>query len=375
MAVVRHAGTVPELTTYDDRGARHVGVEEEMLLIGDSRPLRAVPAGPRVIADPTADAEHELKLEQVETASDPTAVLADLRVDLRQRRDAVIAAAAKRGVRVAALGSCPAEVMPTPTPDERYERMGQRFGVVARDQLTCGTHVHVAVESRGHGVAAIDRIRPWLAVLTAISANSPFWSGEDTGYASYRTIVWGRWPTAGPTELFGDETTYDETVAELIRSGAALDRGMIYFDARLSASYPTVEIRVADVCQDVADTVLLAALSRAIVDTALHDADHPPAPVRTALLRAASWRAARFGLSGELLDLLEARPRPAADLLDRLLEYVGPALARTGDAGLVHRSVERVIRQGTSAQLQRAAMARRGRVDDVVADAIARTAG
>jgi glutamate---cysteine ligase / carboxylate-amine ligase len=212
-------------------------------------------------------------------------------------------------------------------------------------------------------------------VLTALSANSPFWSGQDTGYASYRTIMWGRWPTAGPTELFGDEATYDETVADLIRSGAAVDPGMIYFDARLSASYPTVEIRVADVCQDVADTVLLAGLSRAIVDTALDDADRPPAPVRTGLLRAASWRAARFGLTGDLLDLLEARTRPAADLLDRLLEHVGPALARAGDADLVHRSVERVIREGTGAQMQRAAMARRGRVDDVVAEATARTAG
>lgn len=282
----------------DERGLRHVGAEEELLLVSARTPSRPVPGGESVLADQGVEAEHELKLEQVEIASEPASVLAELGLDLRRRRAGVIEAAALRGIRVVALASSPGPTTPTPTPDERYQRMGERFALVARDQLTCGTHVHVAVESRAHGVAAIDRIRPWLAALTAISANSPFWSGQDTGYASYRTVMWGRWPTAGPTELFGEESRYDEAVADLVVSGAALDLGMIYFDARLSANQPTVEVRVADVCQDVTDTVLLAALTRALVETALQDAAEAPAPVRTSLLRAAAWRAALRAVRG-----------------------------------------------------------------------------
>ena len=110
----------------------------------------------------------------------------------------------------------------------------------------------------------IDRIAAWLPLLLALSSNSPFWQGHDTGYASFRTVIWGLWPTAGPSGPFGDAAGYDAAVADLVRSGAALDVGMVYFDARLSASYPTVEIRVADVCTDVRDAVLLAALSRAL---------------------------------------------------------------------------------------------------------------
>lgn len=361
--------------TTDERGLRHVGAEEELLLVSARTPSRPVPGGEAVLADHGVEAEHELKLEQVEIVSEPASVLAELGLDLRRRRAGVIEAAALRGIRVVALASSPGPTTPTPTPDERYQRMGERFALVARDQLTCGTHVHVAVESRAHGVAAIDRIRPWLAVLTAVSANSPFWSGQDTGYASYRTVMWGRWPTAGPTELFGEESRYDEAVADLVASGAALDLGMIYFDARLSANQPTVEVRVADVCQDVTDTVLLAALTRALVETALQDAAEAPAPVRTSLLRAAAWRAARFGLSGELLDPTEARPRPASEMLDRLVEHVAPALARTGDEHLVHDSIARILVRGTGAEMQRAALARRGLMGDVVADAAVRTAG
>src|SRR5206468_11825762 len=138
--------------------------------------------------------------------------------------------------------------------------------------------------------------------------NSPFWLGDDAGYASFRTMAWGRWPTAGPTTRFGSVAEYDRRVDALVASGAALDAGMLYFDARLSANYPTVEIRVADVCPEVADTVLLAALCRALVESASRGA-LPTVDVDLALLRAAAWRAARYGLSDELVDPEDGRPR------------------------------------------------------------------
>jgi carboxylate-amine ligase len=340
-------------------------VEEELMLFRaeDTRPAAV---GELLADDPDTEVEHEFKLEQAEIASEPTADLGALADDLRRRRAELIGAAAERGVLVAAVGSSPVGGSATPTPDERYLRMHEQFGLVAGDQLTCGAHVHVSVGSRAEGVAAIDGVRPWLAAV-----NSPFWAGDDSGYASYRNVSWGRWPTSGPTARFGDEATYDRRVEALIAAGAAVDAGMIYFDARLSATYPTVEFRIADVGQHLADSVLLAALCRALVDTAVRE--HPvDAPI--ALLRAAAWRAARYGLSNGLLDLVDGTLRPAADLLDRLVDALTPALRRTGDEDTVRHGIDRVLRRGTGADLQRADLARRGRPGDVVRAAAARTA-
>ncbi len=250
--------------------------------------------------------------------------------------------------------------------------MTEQFGRVARTQLTCGMHVHVAVDSPAEGVAVLDGIRPWLAVLVALSANSPFLAGEDTGYASYRSILWGQWPTAGIADPFGDVDGYEQARAALVASGAAMDDGMIYFDARLSARYPTVEVRVADVCADASDAVTLAAVVRALVSTAA--VEPAPASVRSELLRAASWRAARFGMEERLVDVESAMAVPAWNVVDRLIEFIGPALRETGDAERVHTGLNEIRRRGTGATLQRAVYAESGTMAAVVDAIAARTA-
>src|SRR5919107_1779987 len=120
-------------------------------------------------------------------------------------------------------------------------------------------HVHVEVADEEEAVAVVDGVRPWLPVLLAVSANSPFWHGRDTGHASWRSQVWGRWPTGGPREALRGLTEYRETARLLQEWGAAMDDAMLYFDVRLAAALPTVEVRVADVCTDVDDAVLVAA--------------------------------------------------------------------------------------------------------------------
>ncbi len=331
---------------------RTVGVEEELLLFtGAAQPARV---GEQLAADPATSVEHELKLEQAEIASAPQHELEALAADLHLRRHEIVTAAEERGVLVAGLGTSPVADMPTPTPDERYARMQQQYGLVAADQLTCGTHVHVSVASREEGIAAIDGVRRWLAVLLAMSANSPFWSGFDTGYASYRTIAWGRWPTAGPTPPFGAPAEYDRRVAEAVATGAAVDAGMIYFDVRLSAKYPTVEFRIADAGQQVADSVLLAALCRAAVETAVTTGAGDAQGLPHDRLRAAAWRAARFGLGDQLVAVDDATLRPAPAIIDRMLDELGPALARSGDDALVRRLVDGLLRRGTGADMQRA---------------------
>lgn len=359
---------------------RTVGVEEELLLV-DAGGGRPVPRGEAVVRQFEAvneqPVEHEFKLEQVETGSSPHTDLAELLAELTALRATAAHAAHAQQADVVAIATSPWKVSPEPTPDDRYERMVQEYGLLAREQLTCGQHVHVSISSRAEGVAVLDRIRGWLPLLTALSANSPFWQGQDTGYGSFRSVLWGRWPTAGPTDAFGDEAGYDAVVAELIEAGAALDPAMIYFDARLSANYPTVEIRVADVCTDVRDAVLLAALARALVETAAGQwqAGEPPPPVRTGLLRGASWRAARWAMSDTLLDPRTSRPAPAWQLAAELERLLGSALARSGDAALVAEGLARLRRLGVGAQRQRAVYAGGQDLDAVVADAGRRTLG
>ncbi|MBM9469040.1 carboxylate-amine ligase [Nakamurella leprariae] len=345
--------------------ARSFGVEEELLLVD---PVAAAPvaAGDDVVTATVrrtgVDADrvdHEFKEQQAELGSVPALEAEPLRADLIRLRRAMATGAAATGVRIAALATSPLPTRPSATDDERYHRMTAEFAVIAREQLTCGQHVHVSVDSPEEGVAVLDRIRTDLATILALSANSPFFQGQDTGYASYRTMLWGRWPTAGPTERFGDPARYRQVVDTLIASGAALDTGMIYFDARLSASYPTVEVRVADVCTDVDDAVAVAVLIRALVETAVRDwRSGVPAPdVRVEVLRGAAWRAARSGLAGELFDVRAGRLLPALDAVGALVDRVGPALSATGDRALVDASLQRWAAVGTGADRQRAAAA------------------
>lgn len=353
---------------------RTVGVEEELLLVGPSGVERTAAVGEQVAAEPGSPVEHELKLEQAEIASDPHGQLEAVGAQLRIRRNEAAADAGRHGARLAAVGTSPVATSPTPTPNERYGRMLERFGLVAEEQLTCGMHVHVEVDSRDAGVAVLDRIRIWLPVIVALAGNSPFWSGTDSAYASYRTVAWGRWPSAGPTPVLGTAAAYDECVATLIRSGAAIDDGMVYFDARLSATYPTVEVRVADVQLEVADALLVAALIRGLVETAARDRAEP-APVPVTVLRAASWRAARFGMSGDLFDPVAARLRPAWDLAGSLVDETAPALRDAGDHDLVRDGLERLRARGTGAEVQRAAFRARRSLADVLDAAVALTAG
>jgi len=343
---------------------RTVGVEEELLLVdartGEPRSVAvAVLANAERAATDTPDwgsIEDELQQQQIEIDTDPVTAIDELEAQLRGWRRAADDLARRTGARIAALATSPLPVAPEITVKSRYQAMTEHFGLTTSEQLTCGCHVHVGVESPEEGVAVLDRIRPWLPVLLAISANSPYWQGQDTGYASFRSQAWNRFPSAGPTDAFGSVEGYRSYADALVATGALLDHAMIYFDARLSDRYPTVELRVADVCLNVADTVLVATLARALVDTAVTSwRHHAPAPtVPAGLIRLANWRAARSGLDGQLLEPLTSRPQPAADVVTTLLEHVRPALVEAGDLDRVTAAWAELRHRGTGAATQRA---------------------
>lgn len=220
----------------------------------------------------------------------------------------------------------------------------------------------------------MDRIRGWLSPLLALSANSPFWQGVDSGYASFRSQVWGRWPSAGPTELFGSAENYRDTVLAMLDSRTILDENMVYFDARLSSQQPTLEVRVADVCLLSEDAVLLGALVRALVDTAARAwrAGEPPTALRVEQLRLAAWRAGRSGLDGELLNGT-GRPLPAVEVLHTLIQHVRSALQESGELDVVQDLVTAVLRRGNGANAQRRIYRATERLSDVVNYAVKQT--
>ena len=248
--------------------------------------------------------------------------------------------------------------------------------MIAHEQGICGAHVHVAVPSREAAIRVSNRVRPWLPLLLALTANSAIYRNTDTGYASWRSVLWARWPSAGPPPQFDSVDEYDAVVQMLIRAGAALDDGMVYWDVRPSANFPTIEFRVADVPATVAETVLLAALIRAAVMTALDEERRGQQipPLTPHALRAAYWKSARDGLDGEALDLTESHELvPTRTLLSRMVEHVRPALEAVGDYDLVTGELDRIAEEGNGAMRQRRAWQRRHDVADVIAEAAAAT--
>lgn len=203
-------------------------------------------------------------------------------------------------------------------------------------------------------MGVLNRIRPWLPVLVALGANSPLWDGGDTGFASWRTVVFDRWPVSGPPPAFTDAADYERRTGVLVDAGVIRDRGQLYWQARLSERYPTIEVRALDVQLEIQDAVTLAGIVRALVATALHDhreaAALPDAP--SELMAAATWQAARHGLDDTLLDPRTSLPGTAAGVVGTLMKHITGALQEAGDLERVTSGVDRLLRQGNAAQRQ-----------------------
>jgi carboxylate-amine ligase len=313
--------------------------------------------------------QHEYMRSQIEVATPPQLELGELHGALRRLRQGLAAAAERAGARLVAVGAAPAPGPATRLVDRpRYHRMRERYGDLSPGPGLNGMHVHVSIPDPETGVQVLNHLRPWLPILQAATANSPLFEGRETGYASWRSMMWERWPTVGPTPYLRSHEHYETLVSDLIASGAMLDEGMLYWYARLSANYPTVEIRIGDVCPTLDETLLLAALTRALVATILPRVrEGVPAPdVPHPLLMAAHWRAAHDGLEGLNIDLATRQPRPAWKLFWQVFDYVRPELERHGDLAMVTVLIDRLRAKGTGAARQRALWAQRGSVSDVV---------
>jgi carboxylate-amine ligase len=361
-------------------GTTRIGVEEEFHVVD----LATRTAAPEVDAllDQLSGKGFgpELQRSLVETNTLPCDTLDELRAEVVRLRADLAGAAHPLGLGVVAAGSVP---LTNPsdtdvTQGARYARMQREYQMLVREQHICGLQIHVDVPDRETAVAVVQRVAPWLPVFLALSASSPYWQGVDSGYASSRTLVWQRWPTAGPPGALSSAAEYDELIAALVASGTISDPGMLYFDVRPSAHLPTVELRVCDACPLVDDVVLLAGLFRALVSSAQAEvaAGLPPPGVRHELLRAATWRAARAGLESDLVDLYTpGGPRLASpeSVVRQLLDRVREPLREADDWARVQALAEQALARGSAAALQRRAFGRRGEYRDVVDALLAAT--
>ncbi len=359
-----------------------IGVEEEFFLVDlESRRLR--PAAGDVVpgAVPTGNGEvgPELQLCQVETGTGICRTLDDVADEAGRLRRAVADAARATGCAIASSGTHPLgfdDEASRVTPKPAYLRLEREYRLVTHEQLVCGCHVHVGIADPEVAIQVVNRARSWLPTLLALTGNSPFWQGADSGYASFRTEVWQRWPMAGTPGTFADRSEYEDLVRSLLATGAIDDPARIYWDVRPSAKFDTVEFRVADANLTVDEAVMTAGLVRGLVVTCHRQAldGQPWADTRPELRRAAMWKAARFGLDGPLVDLDGCRSRPAGEMVGRLLDVVRPALIDLGDWDRVRALVAGVVTGGTGAVRQRRAFGRRRRLIDVVDLVLAETA-
>ncbi|MFF4824069.1 carboxylate-amine ligase [Streptomyces sp. NPDC001312] len=331
-----------------------IGAEEEFHVL-DVESGRLVPHA-RAVLDRLRRPGFTTELQQsvVEANSAVHDTLDALLADLARSRRLLDTAASSLGLVTVAAGTVPLARVSSGnvTAGRRFRHMADEYRRVADEQLICSAQVHVDIPDRDTAVRAMCLVAPWLPPLLALSASSPFWLGADTGYASWRTMLWQRWPTAGPPGCYADAAAYDAALEELIRSGVIGDAGMIYHDVRPSAHQRTLELRICDACPRVETVVLVAGLFRALVRDAcdrLARGDGGRCDGHHEWLRAATWRAARSGLEGALVDPVTRRAAPAPEVLRGMAARLRPALEASGDWEAVHELLTRALAGGSAA--------------------------
>ncbi len=317
-----------------------VGVEEEFSIL-DPQTLELLPRFEQLRDAAAADRllhEHitgELISSEIEIISGAGSDLHDALARQRERRRRLFALAADQGVALGATGTHPwADYREQPIIDtEHYRRVEDGLKYVAWRNNTFSLHVHLGVRDLDRAIRVCDRLRPVLPLLLAISANSPYLDGRDTGLHSARTQSFTKsFPRCGVPDAFGGWQAYREYIEFLVRTNSIVEFTQVWWSVRPHFSFGTVEMRICDVQATAGESDALAGLIAACIAQATRDVDEgvpleDPAP---RMIEENMWRAIRFGLDGKLIDLACAEEYPAREAIERLAAWTEPMRGELG---------------------------------------------
>jgi glutamate---cysteine ligase / carboxylate-amine ligase len=333
------AERLPDWAHWSEAGVDHpwtVGVEEEVMLLDAGGTALANRIDDVLAAAPPALQAHtsaETHACLIELKTSPHATVADMASELavlRRWLDALLRD--ELGLRAAVAGTHPTTTFSevAVSSSSRYRKIEALTRAVAHREPTMALHVHVAVPDGSAAVRALDGLRSDLPLLLALSANSPFWRGSDTGFASIRTPILSMFPRFGIPRHFGRYANYVRVVERMLRSGAVPEPGFLWWDVRLQPRRGTVEVRIMDAQCRVEDVAALAALVQCLVR--LHAEVPRPSTLELEVLAENRFLAARDGMSAQLVEGPLGSPRPVRRRLDELLEECGPVARMLGCA-------------------------------------------
>jgi carboxylate-amine ligase len=340
------------------RPAFTLGVEEEFQIIDpETRELRShvqemLEEGVRVLKERVKPEMHQSVME-IGTGICKDA--GEVRRDVLELRCEIIRLAEKSGMRVAAAGTHPFSNWADQLiyPDERYAAIVQEMQLVARANLIFGLHVHVGIADRALALQIMNEARYFLPHLLALSTNSPFWMGRNSGLKSYRTKVFERFPRTNIPEVFETPAEFDDYVRILVKTNCIDNGKKIWWDVRPHPFFDTIEFRVCDVPMRLDETVALAALTQAICAKLfqLREKNLGWRTYRRAFLLENKWRASRYGIEGNLIDFGKEIEVPFRDLAEEMLEFVDDVVDELGSRREVE-SIRWILENGTGADRQ-----------------------
>ena len=349
-----------------------LGIEEEFQVVDpETRELKSH------IQEMFAEGEKRLKDEIKREMHDPvievgTPICRDIahaRREITRLRKDICTLVRENGLRIASAGTHPISHWASVpiTSNERYDKIVYELQMLARANLIFGLHVHVAVEDNETRIQIMNAARYFLPHVFALSVNSPFWCAQNTGWKSYRSKVFERFPRTGLPDYFRAWSDYEEYVGILVRTNCIDNPKKIWWDVRPHPFFPTLEYRICDVPMRVDETICFAALFQAITVKLykLYAQNMGWRLYRKSWLNENKQRAARFGVGGKLIDFGKRSEVPFGELLDELLEFVDDVVDELGSRNEVYYARE-ILKNGTGADRQLAAYAQRNDLRDVV---------
>jgi len=353
-----------------------IGIEEEYLLIDpDTRDLESDP--PKALMRACQKAlKHRVSPEflrcQLEVGTPVCGSLAEARAELSHLRRTVAAIAREYGLQPLAVSTHPFAMWTEQqrTDKERYNVLAEDMQVVARRLLICGMHVHVGISDDGLRIDLMNQLTYFLPHLLALSTSSPFWQGRATGLKSYRLSVFDELPRTSLPETFNSYSEYQRTVETLVNAGLIEDATKIWWDLRPSARFPSLEMRITDVCSLIDDTMCVAALYLCLARMLyrLRRTNQRWRTYSRFLIMENRWRAQRYGIGESLVDFGKGVLVPFKDLTEELIDLVREDAEHFGCLAEVEHARE-IVRRGTSADRQLAVFkaAREGGADEAEA--------